>query len=172
MMTLRAHTPAQALKSVLIVVGATLLLAACGGESTESLPNTSGNSGGIVYSGPAPATEDVSNFKRSVWDNLVTQDKCGSCHGADGQSPTFVNEQDINSAYSQAKKIVNLSDPSDSLMVTKVADGHNCWLSSNSACADILTTYITNWAGGGGSAKTVELRAPALKDPEIGRAHV
>ena len=165
MMTLRTHTPAQALKSVLVVVGATLLLAACGGESTESLPNTSGNSGGIVYSGPAPATEDVSNFKRSVWDNLVTQDKCGSCHGADGQSPTFVNEQDVNSAYSQAKKIVNLSDPSDSLMVTKVADGHNCWLSSNSACADILTTYITNWAGGGGSAKTVELRAPALKDP-------
>ena len=165
MMTLRAHAPAQALKSVFVVVGTALLLAACGGESTESLPNTSSNSGGIVYSGPAPATEDVSNFKRSVWDNLVTQDKCGSCHGADGQSPTFVNEQDINRAYSQAKRIVKLSDPSDSLMVTKVAGGHNCWLSSNSACADILTTYITNWAGGGGSAKTVELRAPALKDP-------
>ena len=43
MMTLRAHTPAQALKSVFVVVGATLLLAACGGESTESLPNTSAN---------------------------------------------------------------------------------------------------------------------------------
>ena len=47
MMTLRTHTPAQALKSVLVVVGATLLLAACGGESTESLPNTSG-----TYYGP------------------------------------------------------------------------------------------------------------------------
>ena len=29
----------------------------------------------------------------------------------------------------------------------KVAGGHNCWLSSNSACADILTTWIRNWAG-------------------------
>ena len=166
MMTLRAHTPAQALKSVFVVVGATLLLAACGGESTESLPNTSANSGGIVYSGPAPATEDVASFKRNVWDNLVAQDKCGSCHGSGGQSPTFVNEQDVNLAYAQAGRVVNRSDPASSLLVTKVAGGHNCWTTSNVACADILTTYIANWVGGnGGSAKTIELRAPQLEDP-------
>ena len=34
-------------------------------------------------------------------------------------------------------------------MVLKVAGGHNCWLSSPQACADILTTWISNWAGGG-----------------------
>ena len=33
-------------------------------------------------------------------------------------------------------------------MVIKVAGGHNCWLSSAQACADILTTWIKNWAGG------------------------
>lgn len=156
----------SSLKSVLAVTGLALLLAACGGESTEQLPNTSQNSGTVTYNGPAPATDDVANFKRTVWDNLVTQDKCGACHGSSGQAPTFVNEQDVNLAYAQANSIVNLSDPSQSTMVTKVAGGHNCWLQSTSACVDILTTYISNWAGGSeGSAKTVELRAPALKEP-------
>ncbi len=35
-----------------------------------------------------------------------------------------------------------------SRMVTKVAGGHNCWLASDSACADVITAYITAWAGG------------------------
>ena len=156
----------SSLKSVLAITVLALLLSACGGESTEQLPNTSQNSGTVTYNGPAPSTDDVANFKRTVWDNLVTQDKCGACHGSNGQAPTFVNEQDVNLAYAQANSIVNLSDPSQSTMVTKVAGGHNCWLQSTSACVDILTTYISNWAGGSeGSAKTVELRAPALKEP-------
>ena len=154
------------LKSAITVIALIFLLSACGGESTEPLPNTSQNSGSVTYNGPPPSTDDVSNFKRNVWDNLVTQDKCGACHGANGQAPEFVNEQDVNLAYAQANTIVNLSDPSQSRMVTKVAGGHNCWLTSNSACVDILTTYISNWAGGSeGSAKTVELRAPTPKDP-------
>ena len=156
----------SSLKSVLAITALALLLSACGGESTEQLPNTSQNSGTVTYNGPPPSTDDVANFKRTVWDNLVTQDKCGACHGSNGQAPTFVNEQDVNLAYAQANSIVNLSDPSQSTMVTKVAGGHNCWLQSTSACVDILTTYISNWAGGSeGSAKTVELRAPALKEP-------
>ncbi len=156
----------SSLKSALAVTALAILLSACGGESTEQLPNTSQNSGTVTYNGPTPATDDVANFKRTVWDNLATQDKCGACHGSNGQTPTFVNEQDVNLAYAQANSIVNLSDPSQSAMVTKVAGGHNCWLTSNSACVDILTTYISNWAGGSeGSAKTVELRAPTIKDP-------
>lgn len=158
--------PVSSLKSLFAMIALAFLLAACGGESTEQLPNTNQSSGTVTYNGPAPSTDDVANFKRSVWDNLVTQDKCGACHGSNGQAPTFVNEQDVNLAYAQANSIVNLSDPSQSAMVTKVAGGHNCWLTSNSACVDILTTYISNWAGGSeGSAKTVELRAPTIKDP-------
>lgn len=156
----------SSLKFALAVTALALLLSACGGESTEQLPNTSQNSGTVTYNGPAPSTDDVATFKRTVWDNLVTQDKCGACHGANGQAPTFVNEQDVNLAYAQANSIVNLSDPSQSAMVTKVAGGHNCWLQSTSACVDILTTYISNWAGDSeGSAKTVELSAPTIKDP-------
>ncbi|MBU2955413.1 LamG domain-containing protein [Marinobacter sp. F3R08] len=156
----------NALKSTLAIITMALVLSACGGEATEQLPNTSGGSGSVTYNGPSPSTDDVTNFKRTVWDNLVTQDKCGACHGANGQAPTFVNEQDVNLAYAQANTIVSLSNPSQSIMVTKVAGGHNCWLQSTSACVDILTTYITNWAGGSeGAAKTVELEAPELKEP-------
>ena len=108
----------SSLKSVLAITALALLLSACGGESTEQLPNTSQNSGTVTYNGPAPSTDDVANFKRTVWDNLVTQDKCGACHGSNGQAPTFVNEQDVNLAYAQANSIVNLSDPSQSTMVT------------------------------------------------------
>jgi hypothetical protein len=149
-----------------LIASATLLTGCGGGESTEALPNTSDNNATISYSGPPPETNDVLNFKRNVWDNLATQDKCGDCHNAGGQSPQFVHENDINEAYRQASTIVNLADPSQSAMITKVAGGHNCWVSSNTACVDILTTYIANWAGGGsgGSAKTVELRAPTIKD--------
>lgn len=150
----------------LALTAALLLLSGCNsGESTEALPDTSSGGGTVNYSGPTPATDDVLNFKRSVWDNLVTQDRCGACHNAGGQAPTFVHEGDINIAYAQANTVVNLSDPSQSELVTKVAGGHNCWLSSTTACTDILTTYIANWAGGSaGTVKTVELRAPEIRD--------
>lgn len=152
--------------TLLALVASALLITGCGGgESTDALPNTSGNNNTVSYSGPPPETNDVLNFKRNVWDNLATQDKCGACHNDGGQSPQFAHENDINIAYAQANTIVSLSDPSQSEMVTKVAGGHNCWLPSTTACVDILTTYIANWAGGSeGSVKTVELRAPDIKD--------
>lgn len=148
------------------VFAALLFLAGCNsGESTEALPNTGNGSNTVGYSGPAPATDDVLNFKRSVWDELSGQNKCGACHNAGGQSPQFVHEGDINIAYAQANTIVDLSDPAQSEMVTKVAGGHNCWATSVTACTDLLTVYISNWAGGsGGSVKTVELRAPEIQE--------
>ena len=148
------------------VFAALLFLAGCNsGESTEALPNTGGGSNTVNYSGPAPATDDVLNFKRSVWDELSGQNKCGACHNAGGQSPQFVHEGDINIAYAQANTIVNLSDPSQSEMVTKVAGGHNCWTTSVTACTDLLTVYISNWAGGSeGAVKTAELRAPDINE--------
>lgn len=149
------------------------LIAACGsggigtdsGESTLQNPNT-GSSSSTNYNGPAPSTNDVQNFKLSVWDNLVSENRCGACHGTGGQTPTFVRDDDINDAYSAANSIVNLNDPGTSVMVTKVGGGHNCWLASDSACADTLTSYIENWAGGsGGTQKQIVLRAPQIKDP-------
>lgn len=117
------------------------------------------------YNGPPPQTDDVQSFKLNVWDNLSASNRCGACHGA-GQAPEFVNLADINVAYAEANTIVDLERPSESRMVTKVAGGHNCWLTSDSACADTITSYINAWAGdtaGGGT--TIELVAPPNREP-------
>jgi len=144
-----------------------LALSACGGgaKTTEN-PITSGGSA-PTYSGPAPATADVQAFKINVWDNLKAGNRCGQCHVSGGQAPQFVRQDDVNLAYSAANPIVNLASPRDSRLVQKVAGGHNCWLASNDACADILTTWISAWAGAtaGGGVQGVALKAPVIKDP-------
>jgi hypothetical protein len=58
-------------------------------------------------------------------------------------------------------------------MVQKVAGGHNCWLASAAACADILTTWISAWAGvtAGSATAGVELKAPPLRDPGASKAY-
>ena len=151
----------------LAVVACALALGACGGGAkTVENPVTSGGPA-PTYSGPAPATADVQAFKINVWDNLKAANRCGQCHVAGGQAPQFVRQDDVNLAYAAANGIVTLSSPRDSRMVQKVAGGHNCWLASNDACADILTTWITAWAGAtaGGGTTGVVLKAPPIKDP-------
>lgn len=154
----------QLISAILLLV----LLQGCGnnsGTDLQTLPNTqSPNSQG--YAGPPPATEDVQRFKLYVWDNLSANNRCGNCHGLAGQPPTFVQQDDINLAYQQANLIVNLASPAESVMVAKVASGHNCWLDSDVACADTLTRYIETWSKEAVSnTKTVELKAPELSDP-------
>lgn len=145
-----------------------LLLQACGGGSgaaTESNPVTV-TPEVSNYSGPAPATNDVQSYKLNVWDNLIPNNRCGSCHN-ESQSPRFVRADDINLAYDEANALVDLQDPGLSLMVSKVRGGHNCWLTDNDACADILVSYIERWAGEslGGAGKTVNLIPPPIADP-------
>src|SRR5689334_6884225 len=156
----------------LVAASFAALLAACGGgASTEQNPVTSGGTP-QSYSGPPPSTADVQSFKVNLWDNLKATNRCGSCHVAGKQSPEFARQDDINLAYSAANTVVNLSSPQDSRMVAKVGGGHNCWLASDSACADILTTWISNWAGAtqaGGSGGVV-LEAPVIKDPGASKA--
>jgi hypothetical protein len=150
-----------------------LLLAACGGGApTTENPITSGGNP-PTYSGPAPATADVQAFKLNVWDNLKAGNRCGQCHVAGGQAPQFVRQDDINLAYAAANTVVNLASPRDSRLVQKVAGGHNCWLASNDACADILTTWITAWAGAtaGGGVQGVVLKAPVIRDPGASKAY-
>jgi hypothetical protein len=136
------------------------------GESTESLPDTQ-SPGTSQYNGPPPATADVQAFKINVWDNLSPANRCGDCHNSNGQSPRFAHEGDVNLAYAQANGVVNLDEPDSSALVTKVADGHNCWLGSDQACADAITSMISSWAGGSsGRVNRIELRAPdELLDP-------
>jgi hypothetical protein len=171
--TLVNGTLARLLGSCLTAVAA-LSLAACGGGSgAETQQNPAGPSGpGSSYTGPAPATADVQAFKLNLWDNIHMTNRCGSCHSVDGgQAPMFARSDDVNLAYSDANLVVTLTSPQDSEMVTKVAGGHNCWLADNGACAAILTTWITNWAGviATNSGRQIVLEAPALRDPGASR---
>ncbi len=146
---------------------ATLALSACGsGVSTEENPRTTTREV-IDYAGPPPNTDDVQSFKINLWDNVKANNRCGSCHNEGGQAPSFARTDNVNTAYEEANKIVDLTDPGESRMVAKVAGGHNCWLDSDAACGEILTTWITAWAGetAAGGGRTIELKAPIIKDP-------
>ncbi|MGB5260090.1 MAG: LamG domain-containing protein [Gammaproteobacteria bacterium] len=155
--------------SLIALLGAGL--AACGGgESTVQNQNTSGSGAATTYTGPAPATADVQAFKLNVWDNLNPTNRCNDCHDVGGIAPTpFVRMDDVNLAYAAVNSLVDLQTPANSALVTKMTagSGHNCWLGSNQACADVITAYITAWAGGatsGGNVITLTPPSP-LKDP-------
>jgi len=140
-------------------------LAACsGGAPTQEQPVTQAPPV-ADYTGPAPATADVQAFKLNVWENVKSSSRCGSCHTASGQAPRFARTDDVNLAYQEAVQLVTLSQPDQSRLVTKVGDGHNCWLSQNSACADTMTVWVRNWAGSVSSGgKQIALKAPPIKD--------
>jgi mono/diheme cytochrome c family protein len=117
------------------------------------------------YVGPAAANADVQAFRINLWQNIKANNRCGSCHGANGQTPMFARNDDVNLAYQAANTVVNLQQPDQSRMVTKVASGHNCWLQSPSACGDTLTVWIRNWAGASATGgTTIQLVAPPIKE--------
>jgi mono/diheme cytochrome c family protein len=152
--------------SLIALLGAGL--AACGGgESTTQNQNTSGSGAATTYTGPAPATADVQAFKLNVWDNLNPTNRCNDCHDVGGAAPTpFVRMDDVNLAYAAVNPLVDLQTPANSDLVTKMLSGHNCWLASDQACADVITAYISAWAGGATSGgNVITLTPPTLKDP-------
>src|ERR1700728_5193222 len=153
----------------LLTLAASLALAACGGggSGNSALPVGAPTSSVDAYTGPAPATADVQAFQVNLWNNIRGQNRCGQCHNATtpAQMPNFARSDNVNLAYAQANTIVNLAQPSTSLIVTKVSGGHNCWLADPQACGTILTTWNSNWAGATGqaSATQVALVAPPIQ---------
>jgi mono/diheme cytochrome c family protein len=140
-----------------------LLLVACGDDSdTQTKPDLSFDIDPAAYSGPPPATDDVNAYKQFLWNNVAVANRCGSCHGSGGQSPQFVRSDDINLAYAATNPYVDLANPEDSILVERVASGHNCWSDDLDVCETVMTTYIRNWALAtvGGPAASVTLTAP------------
>jgi hypothetical protein len=154
---------------LLVLAAASFALTACGGgaPTTATAATAPTSSTANAYAGPAPATADVQAFEVNFWNNVRVQNRCGQCHNATSpaQMPNFARSDDVNLAYAQANTVVNLAQPSTSIIVTKVSGGHNCWLADPSACGQILTTWISNWAGatGASSATTVQLVAPPVQ---------
>ncbi|ARN72790.1 LamG-like jellyroll fold domain-containing protein [Oceanicoccus sagamiensis] len=141
---------------------AVLLLQACsggsgGGSSEREAVVEDTTIDGFIYSGPVPANSEIQSFKSAFYDNVVI--RCGSCHTSGGVGTTaFVDNDDVNLAWDEARKVTNLLDPGASAVVTRVENGHNCWLSSNASCAAAMTGYIERWAQGESqSASTVTL---------------
>ncbi len=164
----RLHSRTLAPLAVALCLAA---LAGCGAGSGAAVSENPITTASITptaftYTGPPPASADVQRFKTNVWDNLQPDNRCGSCHAA-GQDPQFVRTDDINLAYAAANTVVDLDTPSQSRLVTKVAEGHNCWLTSPQACADVIVRFIQAWAGdvAGDGFKTVALSAPPERTP-------
>jgi hypothetical protein len=146
------------------------VLAACSGGGAPTVENPITSAPPVQdYTGPAAQNADVQAFRLNLWENIKANNRCGGCHNANGQSPTFARNDDVNAAYTAANTVVNLAQPDQSRLVTKVASGHHCWLASDSACADTLTVWIRNWAGSAATGgRTIELQDPTIK--EVGAA--
>ncbi|MEM8983473.1 MAG: LamG domain-containing protein [Pseudomonadota bacterium] len=170
MKSLSVHT-----KAIVLAALSAAILAGCGGGSgADVVVNNPGNSGGGTvpnYTGPAPATQDVQNFKIHLWDNIIAEAGCNNCHIQGQQSPTFARDDDINMAYADSNPIVDLLSPQNSRLVSKVGGGHNCWLASDQACADIMQTWIEGWAGGNAAAggRDIILEPPTSMQPGTSR---
>jgi Concanavalin A-like lectin/glucanases superfamily len=158
----------------LAAFAAAIALSACGGAGapTVSNPPPSQTVQADPYTGPAAATADVTAFQVAFWNNVRVQNRCGQCHNSTSpaQMPNFARSDDVNLAYAQANTVVNLATPSTSLIVTKVAGGHNCWLADNGACGQILTTWIANWASSSGAASTAAVQLQAPPDQAVGQS--
>jgi hypothetical protein len=153
----------------LATIALSMGLSACGGggSGNSALPTVAPTSSVDAYTGPPPATADVQAFETNLWNNIRGQNRCGQCHNATSpaQMPNFARSDNVNLAYAQANTVVDLSQPSTSIMVVKVSGGHNCWLADPAACGQILTTWISNWANASGtaSASQVQLVAPPVQ---------
>src|SRR3984957_16386393 len=150
-------------------LAAAFALSACGGGGapTTQTAATAPTSSADAYTCPAPATADVQAFSVNFWANVRVQNRCGQCHNATSpaQMPNFARSDDVNLAYAQANTVVNLAQPSTSLIVTKGSGGNTCWISDPNADGQIFTPGISNWAGatGAASATQVQLQAPPVQ---------
>lgn len=149
------------------VTSLALILAACGGSSGGSsggsTPTPDGGSTGsttreaVNYNGPAPRNDDVQSFRSALWSEIALPSRCGGCHIQGGAgAPAFVHTGDVNTAYdiTMSNSLVDLNNPSNSRLVTKVLEGHNCWLANDNVCASLISGWIQDWSGGTGGATT------------------
>src|SRR5688572_6292044 len=151
---------------LLAAATAVAALAGCSSGGAPTVENPQTTAPPVAdYTGPAPANADVQAFRIALWENIKPNNRCGSCHNAGGQTPTFARNDDVNLAYQEANSVVNLQQPDQSRLVTKVASGHNCWLAAPSACADTMTVWIRNWAGATAvGGREIQLVAPPIKE--------
>jgi len=172
-MALDVNSSIRTVRATFLTASLCVLLTACGGGApTVDNPVTSVTPP-VTYQGPAPLTADIQAFKLNVWDNVQTSNRCGGCHNEDfGQTPMFARHDDVNFAYEAANTVTDLVQPSASRLVSKVGSGHNCWLTDDQACSDIMTTWIENWVGSSSNGgREIVLKEPPLNPPGSSRSY-
>ena len=153
------------------IISTAVLLTGCGESEVQTNPPAPPTATNQEYTGPAPQTEDIQKFRTALFDNIAISERCGGCHKPDDQAPYFARFDDVNLAYAASQPLVDLSQPSQSRIVTKVGSGHNCWLGSDQACADTMTQWIKQWSDDRVSvATTIELTTPVIREPGSSRA--
>lgn len=160
----------RSLKSLTLAAAASVVIAACGGGAAtveNPAPPTGGGNNDPIYTGPTARDTDVQRFQNTFWSDVREQGSCGDCHNETvGQTPTFVRFDDVNMAYDESLTVVDLQMPSQSRVVEKVGQGHNCWSPDLSVCTSLMTRWIQNWAGDvAGGGRTINLTPPPSMDP-------
>ena len=152
-----------------------VLLTGCGGGSSTQQKAPSSLPPPVTYSGPAAQTADILHFQNSLWANVRNGGvaRCAGCHGVT-QNPLFARDDNVNLAWESADPLVNRDDPGSSLIVQKMASGHNCWLGSNQgavqACATTMQAWVEAWLDGSGTGGTRQIQLVAPPDHEVGQS--
>lgn len=157
-----------------LIMSLPFIFQACGnGPATESNPFVEDNGlGGSTYTGPPPESQAIKDFQDTVWAGLRSSSRCGSCHGTGTDLP-FVDESDVNEAYTHAIGYINLDNPGGSGLVSQVegsndpSDGHFCWSSLDVVCADTVELLITRMSGetDNTESKQIDLSSPTIRNP-------
>lgn len=162
---------------ILLLTTFLLVLTACGGGGSENtiyegvdLEQSEDTGAAPAYAGPAAATDDIFRFQNAFFNEYRQTNRCGQCHTQGGQAPQFVRSDDVNLAYSQALSVVDILNPSNSAIVTKMASGHHCWSSSRAICVTEMRRSIESWVNASGSSTTeIELRAPTDREISVSK---
>jgi len=169
----------SALAVKVVSVGAlAIIVSACGGASggsgggntstTTTNSNTITTTTETVSIGGQPSSDQVQRYRNNVLLNVALASRCGGCHIQGGSAePTFARTDDVNLAYSQAmsNNLINATDASASRLVTKVGEGHNCWLSNVSSCTSLMQTWVEQYLAVAGD--TSFLGALNLQEPVL-----
>ena len=122
-----------------IVIAIATLLSACGGDSVGKGTPREGNET------PAGLLDaDQKAFQTELWQPLLLPN-CGGCHKSGGAGTgSFADRLDFPQSYIDANARVNKTNVSSSLIVARVASGHNCWTDCTDAAAQ-LEAGINAW---------------------------
>ncbi len=167
-----------------LLLASFITLAACGGgaDTTPNPQQSNLNSISVdIYDGEPERDDLVRSYKTTVFDGLRLTDRCGACHTSTSSSarePYFVQRNDVNIAYDWAvgnmgsAPLIDLADPANSRLVTKVGsgpNGHNCWLENKEACVFYITNRIQNMVStqAGNADREIPLTPPEDHEIEV-----